>query len=164
MHALVTPDLAPAYPGDGIFALGGNAQAVLSGAASDEQARRIFEVAERRSRAHAVSTIAGVLLPPFPDGFFKHPAISGQWQYQNGGQWDWFAGRLVLAEFERGHSERATAQLSAIARRAARAGGLYEWNSRTGEAGGAPATQAAPARRRRRSSEGSTASSSWATP
>ena len=138
MHALVTPELAPGYPGDGIFALGGNAQAVLSGAASDEQSRRIFETAERRSREHAMSTIAGVLLPPFPDGFFKHPTISGQWQYQNGGQWDWFAGRLLLAEFERGDSERATAQLAAIARRVARAGGLYEWNSRTGEGRGSP--------------------------
>jgi len=136
MHALLTPDLAPAYPGDGIFALGGNALAVLSGAASDEQARRIFETAERRCREHGVSTIAAVLLPPFPDGFFKHPAVSGQWQYQNGGQWDWFAGRLILAEYERGHSERATAQLSQIARRAVQAGGLFEWNSRTGEGRG----------------------------
>jgi hypothetical protein len=69
---------------------------------------------------------------------FKHPILSEPFSYQNGGQWDWFAGRFLLAEFERGESARATAQLREIAARVARNRGLHEWATRHGEGRGSP--------------------------
>jgi hypothetical protein len=139
MHVVTTPERAAGFPDDAaIFALGGNALAVLSGLANDAQARRIFNTAAARQREHHVSTIASVLLPPYPAGAFKHPMMAQPWQYQNGGQWDWFAGRFLRAEFERGHSQRARAQLQAIAARVARSRGVYEWNTREGEGKGSP--------------------------
>ena len=89
-----------------IFAMGGNALAVLYSVADDAQSARIFEVAQRRQAKFGFSTIAGVLLPPYPRGFFQHPAVNEEYRYQNGGQWDWFAGRLLLAEFESGYSRQ----------------------------------------------------------
>jgi hypothetical protein len=112
--------------------MGGNAMAVLAGVASDAQSRRIFDAAEALRRRYQLATIAGVLLPPFPEGVFPHPALAAPWRYQNGGQWDWFAGRLVLAEFERGFSRRATEHLEQIARRVVAADGCYEWFTREG--------------------------------
>jgi hypothetical protein len=54
-------------------------------------------------------------------------------QYQNGGQWDWFGAALVQAEFERGHSEQARRHLSQIMNRIATAGpGLHEWYGQDG--------------------------------
>jgi hypothetical protein len=131
MHLPVAPE-RPFFADDHIFAMGGNALAVLSGLADDAQARRIFETAERRRREHRISSIAAVLLPPFPPGVFQHPIMAEPWTYQNGGQWDWFAGRLVLAEFERGRSRAAREHLLAIAERTARAGGFHEWYTREG--------------------------------
>lgn len=137
MHLLVTPELVQGVPDvSDIFALGGNAVAVLSGVADDRQAKRVFDVSEERQKRFNISTIAGSLLPPFPAGFFKHPAVSGEYVYQNGGQWDWFAGRFLLAEFERGATRRAYRQLLEVARKNVRNNGLYEWDSRTGEGRG----------------------------
>jgi len=133
-HVLLTPSLARDSQDDSnIFAMGGNGLAALYLAADDAQSARIFEVAARRQREFGLSTVAGVLLPPYPRGFFKHPAVNEEYFYQNGGQWDWFAGRFLLAEFERGYSARAYEQLVGIANKAVTNNGLYEWHTRGGK-------------------------------
>ena len=133
-HLLLTPSLLRDSQDDShIFAMGGNGLAVLYSAADDAQSKRIVEVAAQRQREFGLSTVAGVLLPPYPRGFFKHPAVSEEYFYQNGGQWDWFAGRLLLAEFERGYSARAYEQLVGIAKKAVTNNGLYEWHTRDGK-------------------------------
>ncbi len=114
------------------FALGGHAMAVLAGLASEAQARRIFAAAEASRKQARLATLGAVLLPPFPKGAFLHPAMREPWSYQNGGAWDWFAGRFVLAEFEAGHSHLAREHLAGIAQRVRAAGGLYEWYARDG--------------------------------
>jgi hypothetical protein len=121
-----------------MFATGGNATAILSGIADERQARRILAAAEERRRRFAVSTIAGTLLPPYRAGLFLHPAMREPWSYQNGGQWDWFGARLVLAAFQRGESTRARRWLGELAEKARRDGGLYEWHTRGGEGRGSP--------------------------
>lgn len=126
----------PAAQTDRLLALGGHTMALLAGVPSDAQATRLFDVAEGRRLRYGLSTVSGVLLPPFPDGTFLHPALAREWQYQNGGLWDWFGGRFVLAEFERGHSRRALQHLAAIAQRVVASGGAYEWHTRDGEAKG----------------------------
>lgn len=73
------------------------------------------------------------MLPPYPRGFFKHPAVNEEYNYQNGGQWDWFAARFLLAEFQRGYSARAYRQLVEIAAKAVTNNGLYEWHTRDGK-------------------------------
>ncbi|MDQ5844462.1 MAG: hypothetical protein M3539_04130, partial [Acidobacteriota bacterium] len=137
IHLLLTPQLLPNARDDSdIFAMGGNGLAVLYQIADERQTQRILEVAAQRQHQHGISTIAGVLLPAYPRGYFKHPAVSEEYVYQNGGQWDWFAGRLLLAEFERGHSQRAYGELVEIARKAVKNNGLFEWHDRNGEGKG----------------------------
>jgi hypothetical protein len=137
MHVITTPERAEGFPDDAdVFALGGNAVALLAGFADESRARRILAVAEARRRAHGVSTIAGALLPPYRAGIFRNPALATEWSYQNGGQWDWFAGRLLLGLFEVGLSGRARAHLDEIARRAITDGGLFEWATREGRGRG----------------------------
>lgn len=137
LHLVLTPALMSGAQDDSdIFAMGGNAVAALYGVAEEQQVRRIFEAAEVRQRQYKLSTIGGTLLPPYPRGFFKHPAVSEEYTYQNGGQWDWFAGRFLLAEFERGYSVRAYRQLLEVARKCVRNNGLYEWDDKNGEAKG----------------------------
>ncbi len=133
-HLLLRPSLASGLRDDSnIFAMGGNGLAVLYSAADEVQSARIFEVAARRQRQFELSTVAGVLLPPYPKGSFKHPAVSEEYFYQNGGQWDWFAGRFLLAEFEKGYSARAYEQLVEIANKAVTNNGLFEWHTRDGK-------------------------------
>ncbi len=137
MHVVLTPQLTTGWPDDAdIFAMGGNGLAALYGIADDAQARSIFVLAEERRGELGVSTLSGSLLPAYPQGFFAHPLMRDAYSYQNGGQWDWFGGRFVLAEFERGFSERAQRHLLEIARKVATNGGLHEWQTLDGSGRG----------------------------
>ena len=119
-----------------IFALGGNALAALYGPADDLRSARIFAVAEARRRDLGLSSAAAVLMPAYPTGFFLHPILREAYTYQNGGQWDWWSGRFILALFQRGHSRAAVDALRAVASRVAESGGLYEWYARDGRGRG----------------------------
>lgn len=137
MHVVATPALVEGWQDDSdIFAMGGNALAVLYGVADDRQAQNIFDVAEKRRAEAKISTISGSLLPPYPQGFFTHPLMKNEYSYQNGGQWDWLGARFVLAEFERGYSERARRHLVEIARKVAARSKLYEWHTKDGRGRG----------------------------
>ena len=131
VHVHITP-LSHAFDEDAMFAMGGNAEAILSGLASAEKARRIFAAALSRRKEFGVSTISGVLLPPYPRGAFAHPMVDEPFEYQNGGQWDWFGGKLVLAMFREGAADEAAGELLAIAGKDAAHGGLFEWDAPDG--------------------------------
>ena len=128
--------LRHAFDEDAIFALGGNTEAINSGLASEEQGRRIIETAVARQKEFGVSTISGVLLPPYPKGVFKHPMMDDPYEYQNGGQWDWFGAGLVRAMFEHGFSRLAREKLAEIARKNSANKGLYEWDTPGGQGRG----------------------------
>jgi hypothetical protein len=117
---------------DDMFAMGGNAESILSGLASAEKCRRIIESALARQKSFGLSTIGGTLLPPYPKKFFKHPMMDDPFEYQNGGQWDWFGGRIVYAMFEHGFSGQAREKLLEIAKKDVANRGLYEWDSPEG--------------------------------
>ncbi len=131
VHVHITP-LSHAFDEDAMFALGGNAEAILSGLASSEKARRIFAAASSRRKEFGVSTISGALLPPYPRGTFSHPMVDDPFEYQNGGQWDWFGGKLVLGMFREGEAAEAAGELLAIAGKNASRRGLFEWDAPDG--------------------------------
>jgi hypothetical protein len=117
---------------DAMFAMGGNAVAVASGLAGPDKKARIFEEAMRRQAAHKISTIGGAILPPYPKGVFRHPMMDDPFEYQNGGQWDWFGGRLVDRMFRDGRAADARSKLLEIARKAIDNNGLFEWDNPDG--------------------------------
>jgi hypothetical protein len=121
---------------DAMFAMGGNTEAVLSGLAGEEQSREIIETALSRQKTYGISTISGSLLPPYPKGTFKHPMMDEPFEYQNGGQWDWFGGKLVCAMFEHGFSRQAREKLLEIAKKNLANRGLYEWDTPAGRGRG----------------------------
>jgi hypothetical protein len=128
-----------AFAEDDIFAMGGNVQAALSGMADDrglDRALRIIEKALAGQKDLGISTVSGTLLPPYPKGFFKHPAMDEAFEYQNGGQWDWFGGKLVLLMFESGFARTARDKLIEIAKKDIANGGFFEWDAKDGAARG----------------------------
>jgi hypothetical protein len=139
IHLTLTPELLSnedEQDDSDILAMGGNGLAVLNDIADDRQVRKIFDNVGLRKQQYGLSTIAGTLLPAYPSGRFKHPSVREEYIYQNGGQWDWFGGRFLLAEFERGYSRRAFRDLIEIARKSTDNHGLYEWQTRSGEGKG----------------------------
>lgn len=116
-----------------ILAVGGNAEAILAGLMNPEQIRLFLKVLIKKRDALGLSNISFTLLPPYPKGFFPHPALSLPWHYQNGGQWDWIGGRLIKALFLFGFRDQARAFLMEIVKKNLKNHGIFEWEDRRGK-------------------------------
>lgn len=120
---------------DNIFPMGGNAVAIEMGVTNSNQTQSIIHQALLRQKLFNFSTISGALLPPYPKDFFKNPILNDYFEYQNGGQWDWFGGRLVLQMFHNDHPESLN-KLREICTKSFLNKGFYEWNTMDGEGRG----------------------------
>lgn len=123
---------------DDMFPMGGNVVVIQSGIANSTQAEQIFEIAKERKKQVNASTIGCVLIPTYPAGFFANSIMNEEYEYQNGGQWDWFSGRLVLEKFINGRNKDAVTHLREIATQDNNIGGLYEWYTLNGTGKGSP--------------------------
>jgi len=119
-----------------ILAVGGNTMAILAGLASPPQVHSIIQAIISRKKQAQLPTFSATLLPPYPPGTFKHPLLDEPYEYQNGGQWDWWGGRFILALFEHGYSSLAKQALSEIIALVQKNRGLFEWSNRVGIAQG----------------------------
>jgi hypothetical protein len=115
-----------------IFALGSHAVALLARVPDEDRAVHVFRAEQKRRRRYNLTMPGITLLPPYENGVFLHPALARAWRYQNGGHWDWFAGRFILAEFEWGLSVRARQDLETLATAIIKSGGFFEWRSKDG--------------------------------
>lgn len=131
MHRHLTPYTHP-FNEDDMFAMGGNAVALEAGLATPDMAASIVRTTLDRQVAYHLPTIGGGPLPPYPDHYYEHPIVAKAYTYQNGGQWDWFAARLVLEMYRNGYSDAATRALRQIAQLDVKNGGIYEWEDKTG--------------------------------
>ena len=119
-----------------ILAVGGNTMAILAGLASPQQIHSIVQAVVSRKKQARLPTFSVTLLPPYPPGTFKHPLLDEPYEYQNGGQWDWWGGRFILALFENGYSALAKQGLAEIIALLQKNRGLFEWSNREGIAQG----------------------------
>lgn len=117
---------------ENMFALGGNTQAIISGLADEKQSERIIQEALARQESFKMSTLSAALLPPYPKNTFKHPMVDDPFEYQNGGQWDWFGGKLIYAMFEQGFSRLAMEKLLEILNKNWANRGFFEWDTKDG--------------------------------
>ena len=124
------------FPEEDIFPVGGNIMAILAGLASPLQAESILSVLFQRKAKYNLPTVSATLLPPYPPQTFKHPLVDEPFEYQNGGQWDWWGGRAVLALFQHGHSLKAKQSLAEIIAQIRQNRGLFEWATKDGVAQG----------------------------
>ncbi|MGD9557446.1 MAG: hypothetical protein AB7V25_10540, partial [Mangrovibacterium sp.] len=79
-------------------------------------------------KASGAATIGLTLYPPYPEGFFKNKGMY-PYGYQNGGDWTWFGGRMILQLIKHGFIEEAYEQLCPMTDRVMKNKGFYEWYS-----------------------------------
>jgi hypothetical protein len=120
-----------------ILAVGGNAEAMRAGLMSREEIARFLRVLEERRGKYGLRSVSFTLLPPYPEGFFPHPALRAPWRYQNGGEWDWIGGRLVSALYQAGFRREAETYLKEIIAKNLEEMNIFEWSDRTGNGQGA---------------------------
>ncbi|MCZ7635575.1 MAG: hypothetical protein M5U12_05695 [Verrucomicrobia bacterium] len=80
-------------------------------------------------RDAGAGTLGLTVYPPYPAGTFKNPSMV-PWSYQNGGDWDWFGGRMIQALVQHGFVEDACLELVPMVRRVQRSDGFFEWFDR----------------------------------
>jgi glycogen debranching enzyme len=79
-------------------------------------------------KASGAATIGLTMYPPYPEGFFKNKGMY-PYGYQNGGDWTWFGGRMILQLVKHGFLQEAYDQLLPMTERVMKDKGFYEWYS-----------------------------------
>lgn len=127
-----------------MFSLGGHVLMIESGLVSRAKQVRIVDVILQKQHMFQVSTIGGNLLPSYPKGFFQHPMMDETYEYQNGGQWDWYGCRAAFAVFQT-YPVKGRKALEQIARKVRKNGTFYEWDHLDGSPGAGPHYRASAA-------------------
>lgn len=112
-----------------IYYFGGTTTAIQAGLLSkDEIEKSLEQMVEKVEKAGAPS-IGLTLYPPYPEGFFLNPIMNPEYNYQNGGDWTWFGGRMIQQLIKHGFLEEAYEQLLPMTERVMKNDGFYEWYS-----------------------------------
>ncbi|NRA44113.1 MAG: hypothetical protein HRU09_04045 [Oligoflexales bacterium] len=134
MHYHLSP---PKIPDAGEkFALGAQVLAYESGALQAHQLKSITDAILVRQKKYRVSTISGVLFPAYDKGVYQNP-IMQPYEYQNGGQWDWFGGRASIM-VGKNNPVLGKKKLEEIADKVLKNGTFYEWEHLDGRPGAGP--------------------------
>ena len=127
IHIHIAPDHHPHDFDEGTVIAIGNAAAAYYGLASDEKVPRILDALERARISAGVPKVGLTLDPPYQ--WWKQSQMDPH-VYQNGAIWDWWGGRQITGEFERGYSSIAAEHLFQVARDwATHPGQVREWES-----------------------------------
>ena len=119
-----------------IFALGGNSEAILSGLMKRDEIKKLISIVKFKKKKLKLNSISYTLLPPYPNGFFKHPLMK-EWMYQNGGAWDWIGLRYVKALFKYGFYNDANYYALDLIKKHLVNFNIFEWEDRNGVGRGA---------------------------
>ena len=117
---------------DNIFAMGGNSVALSTSLVDKNKIKSIINTALKREKLFNISTISGVLLPPYPRNYYKYHIVDDYFEYQNGGQWDWFGARLLKIMFLNNFEKVGLDELRKIAQKIVKNRTISEWNDTLG--------------------------------
>lgn len=105
---------------------GGTAVAIQAGLLTDDEARASLQIMRLNVAAARGRTVGVTNYPTYPKGLFANDHVLPG-QYQNGGDGDWFGGRMVQALAARGLGAEAYEILLPMVHRIQRHDGFFEW-------------------------------------
>lgn len=109
-----------------IYYHGGTAVAIQAGLLSQEQIKISLNKMIENVEASGAPSIGLTLYPPYPEGAFLNEGMY-PYGYQNGGDWTWFGGRMIIALIDHGFVKDAYIQLKPMLDRVIENDGFYEW-------------------------------------
>jgi hypothetical protein len=122
----------PELDEDQIHYHGGTAVAILAGVLEPSEISEVLAHMRANVAAAGADSIGLTVYPPYPAGSFKNRSM-GPYSYQNGGDWDWFGGRMIQALIQEDRVEEAYTELKPMLRRIRQHQGFYEWWDRAGQ-------------------------------
>ena len=118
-----------------IYYHGGTAMAIEAGILTKEEIKTSNDLMLANVKASGAPTIGLTVYPPYPEGFFKNPSMH-PYGYQNGGDWTWFGGRMIIQLISNGFVKEAYAEATPMFERVVKNKGFYEWYQRDGRPSG----------------------------
>lgn len=112
-----------------IYYFGGTAIAIEAGLLSKKEIKASLDEMVYRVKQAGAASIGLTVYPPYPEGYFVNKIMNPVYSYQNGGDWTWFGGRMVLELVKNGFVKEAYEQIQPMTERAAKNKGFYEWYS-----------------------------------
>lgn len=112
-----------------IYYFGGTAIAIEAGLLSEEEIKFSIDEMVRRVELSGAASIGLTLYPPYPEGFFANKIMNPEYNYQNGGDWTWFGGRMIQQMIRYGFVAEAYEQVQPMVRRVKNNDGFFEWYS-----------------------------------
>lgn len=109
-----------------IYYHGGTATAITAGLLSKEQVKDAFDRMVANVQESGAATIGLTFYPTYPEGSFKNRGMY-PYGYQNGGDWDWFGGRMIQQLIRYGFVAEAYEQVQPMLSRAVKNNVFYEW-------------------------------------
>lgn len=74
-------------------------------------------------------TVGLTLYPPYPQNIIPGSNANKEYHYQNGGDWEWFGGRIIQQLVANGFVQQAYDELQPMVERVIKNGRFYEWYS-----------------------------------
>lgn len=105
---------------------GGTAVAIQAGVLTSKEIEQSLQTMNENAKRCGAASIGLTLYPPYPAGFFKNPSMR-PYSYQNGGDWTWFGGRMILGLIDHGFVEDAYRELQPMTNRIIQNKGFHEW-------------------------------------
>ncbi len=121
-----------------IYNHGGTAVAIEAGLLSKEEILKVNEDMLANVKASGMSSIGLTVYPTYPEGFFPG-GMAKPFNYQNGGDWTWFGGRMIQQLIINGFVHEAYQEIRPMLDRVIVNGDFYEWYG----PGGVPSGSAA---------------------
>jgi glycogen debranching enzyme len=112
-----------------IYYFGGTAIAIEAGLLSQKEVKASLNEMIKRVKQAGAPSIGLTLYPPYPEGFFANKIMNPVYSYQNGGDWTWFGGRMILQLIKYGFVQEAYEQIQPMVKRVKDNNGFYEWYS-----------------------------------
>ncbi len=105
---------------------GGTAMAMEAGVLNREEIGRVLSHMKKNVELSGAASIGLTLYPPYPSEVLGQ-GISPPYEYQNGGDWTWFGGRMIQQLIAHGFVEEAYELALPMMERVLTNKGFYEW-------------------------------------
>ena len=111
---------------DLIYYHGGTAIAIEAVLLTKDEIRKVNEDMMANVKASGMPSIGLTVYPTYPEGFFPGE-MKDPFNYQNGGDWTWFGGRMIQQLIENGFVAEAYQEIRPMLDRVIVNGDFYEW-------------------------------------
>lgn len=105
---------------------GGTAIAIEAGLLTKEEIAIVNAQMLENVRLSGMPSIGLTLYPTYPVGFFRG-GMKNPYNYQNGGDWTWFGGRMIQQLIAHGMVKEAYEEVRPMLERVIQNKGFYEW-------------------------------------